>query len=319
LADEKGWVKNFLKNLAKKFSMPVRHPSSRWSSSSAVLSWRGFSHRFSFIFLASFSVLLLILSKTQPEAISLVRTQTTDFLVPVLDVMERPVQAVQSAGTFFRNIVFLRAENLKLREENARMVEWQNAVILLEKENRELRSLLKFKAEPRVSYVSARVIADTGGAYTRGLIITAGRVDGVHENMAVMTGDGLIGRVIEVGDWSSRVWLISDLNSRIPVSIAETGDRAVLAGDNSSQPKLLFLARDASVPEGSHVVTSGHGGIFPPNLPVGTLKEVSRGTYAVLPTADLGRVTYVRLVDFGLEGGAFNPIEMKIRAESKKK
>jgi len=299
--------------------MPVRRPSSRWSSSSAVLSWRGLSQRFSFIFLAGISVFFLVLSKTQPEAVSLVRAQTTDFIVPVLDVMERPIHAIQSAGSFLRNIVFLRAENLKLKEENAHIVEWQNAVILLEKENRELRELLKFKAEPKASYISARVIADTGGAYTRGLIITAGKVDGVRENMAVMTGDGLIGRVIEVGDWSSRVWLISDLNSRIPVSIAETGDRAILAGDNSSQPKLLFLARDASVPDGAHVVTSGHGGIFPPNLPVGTLKEVARGIFAVLPTADLGRVTYVRLVDFGLEGGAFNPIETRVRAESKKK
>jgi rod shape-determining protein MreC len=199
------------------------------------------------------------------------------------------------------------------------MIEWQNAVVTLEKENRDLRALLKFKTEPSFSYISARVIADTGGAYARGLVITAGKADGVREGMAAMTGEGLIGRVIEVGNWSSRVWLITDLNSRIPVTIAETGDRAILAGDNSSQPKLLFLARDASVQGGAHVVTSGHGGIFPPNLPVGILKETARGEYAVAPTADLGRVTYVRLVDFALEGGAFNPFEAKLRAEGKKK
>jgi rod shape-determining protein MreC len=206
-----------------------------------------------------------------------------------------------------------------LREEKAHLIEWQNAVVLLEKENRELRALLNFKTEPRASYISARVIADTGGAYTRGLIITAGKSDGVREGMAAMTGEGLIGRVIEVGDWSSRVWLISDLNSRIPVTIAETGDRAILAGDNTTQPKLLFLARDASVSEGAHVITSGHGGVFPPNLPIGILKESSRGAYSVIPSADLGRITYVRLVDFGLEGKAFNQIENKVRAEGKKK
>jgi rod shape-determining protein MreC len=137
--------------------------------------------------------------------------------------------------------------------------------------------------------------------------------------MAVITGEGLIGRVTEVGDWSSRVWLISDLNSRIPVTIAETGDRAILAGDNTTQPKLLFLARDASVPEGARVVTSGHGGVFPPNLPVGILKEAERGTYTVVPTADLGRITYVRLVDFNLAGGGFNPMGARLRAEGKKK
>jgi rod shape-determining protein MreC len=296
-----------------------RLPSSRWNSSAAVLSWRGFSQRFSSIVLAGLALFLLILSRAQPEAVSAMRAGTIDALAPFLDIIARPALFVDDIGASLRDFVSLRNDNLKLREENTHVVEWQNAVVSLEKENHELRALLKFKTEPHLSYISARVIADTGGAYTRGLIITAGKSDGVREGMAAMTGEGLIGRVIEVGDWSSRVWLISDLNSRIPVTIAETGDRAILAGDNSSRPQLLFLARDASVPANAHVVTSGHGGVFPPNLPVGILKETSRGTYAVVPAVDLGRVTYVRLVDFGLEGGGFNSIEAGVRAESKKK
>ncbi len=247
------------------------------------------------------------------------RSSTIDVLTPVLDVLSRPANAVQEISASVHELLFLRSENARLREENVHMIEWQNTVAVLEKENRELRSLLNFKTEPRASYISARVIADTGGAYARGLIITAGKADGVREGMAAMTGEGLIGRVIEAGEWSSRVWLISDLNSRIPVAITETGDRAVLAGDNSAQPKLLFLTRDASVPEGAHVTTSGHGGVFPPNLPIGTLKETSRGNFAVVPSANLGRITYVRLVDFGLEGKVLNHIENKLRAESKKK
>src|SRR5580704_12656089 len=101
--------------------------------------------------------------------------------------------------------------------------------------------LLHFKTEPGIAYISARVIADTGGPFVRGLIVTAGKVDGVREGMAAMTGDGLIGRVIEAGDWSSRVLLITDLNSRIPVTVAGSGERAILAGDNSAMPKLVYL------------------------------------------------------------------------------
>jgi rod shape-determining protein MreC len=265
------------------------------------------------------AIFLLALSRAQPEATASLRAHALDVLAPFLDIVARPALVVEGVGAAVHDLASLRADNGRLREENAHLIEWQNAVVLLEKENQELRSLLNFKTEPRFSYISARVIADTGGAYTRGLIVTAGKADGVREGMAAITGEGLIGRVIEAGTWSSRVWLISDLNSRIPVTIAETGDRAILAGDNSSQPKLLFLARDASVREGAHVVTSGHGGVFPPNLPIGILKETSRGSFAVVPMADLGRVTYVRLVDFDLEGGAFNPIETKLRAEGKKK
>jgi rod shape-determining protein MreC len=300
--------------------MSARHSSPfGWSSVAASVPWRGISQRFSFLIFASLSIALLILSHTQPVMIARLRTHIIDTLAPVLDAVARPMTAVESAGAAVRDTLSLRTDNQKLREENAHMVEWQNAVVSLEKENRELRTLLHFKTEPSLAYISARVIADTGGAYARGLIVTAGKVDGVREGMAAMTGEGLIGRVVEVGDWSSRVLLISDLNSRIPVTVAETGERAILAGDNSPQPKLLFMPRDAASGDGARIVTSGHGGVFPPNLPVGILQESSRGVYTVIPTADLGRVTYVSLVDFDLKGGTFNAIGAKTQAESTKK
>lgn len=259
------------------------------------------------------------MSHTQPVMVAGLRTHMIDTLAPVLDAVARPMAAIENGETAIRNTISLRADNEKLREENIHMVEWQNAVVSLQKENRELRELLHFKTEPGLAYISARVIADTGGAYTRGLIVTAGKVDGVREGMAAMTGEGLIGRVVEVGDWSSRVLLISDLNSRIPVTVATTGDRAILAGDNSPQPKLLFMPRDAAASDGARVVTSGHGGVFPPNLPVGVLQENGHGIYTVVPAADLGRITYVRLVDFDLKGGTFNAIGAKTQAESTKK
>lgn len=295
-----------------------RFSSSDWSLATAAIPWRGVYQRFSFVIFVALAMLLIILSKTQPIAVSAVRVKALDTLAPILDAIARPMVVVENATAAVKETVYLRTDNKKLREENAHMVEWQNAVISLEKENKELRELLRFKAEPGLSYISARVIADTGESYARGLIITAGKIDGVHEGMAAMTGEGLIGRVVEVGDWSSRVMLVTDLNSRVPVTIAQTGDRAIMAGDNTSKPKLLFLPREASLSNGARVVTSGHGGIFPPNLQAGILKEGKNGEYEVVPVADMGRVTYVRLVDFGLKGRSLNPIENAIRAEGNK-
>jgi len=296
-----------------------RSSSSGWSSVASAMPWRVLSHRFSFVLFGGLACFLLILSHAKPAAVATMRVHAVDTLAPVLDAIARPMAAVVKVGSNLRDIVSLRADNQQLRGENAHLVEWQNSVVSLEKENRELRALLNFKAEPGLAYVSARVIADTGGPYARGLIVTAGKTDGVREGMAAMTGEGLIGRVVEVGDWSSRILLITDLNSRIPVSVAETGDRAILAGDNSARPKLLFMPRDSAAADGARIVTSGHGGVFPPNLPVGVLQQSSRGVFEVIPTADMGRVTYVRLVDFDLKGGAFNSLESKLQAESKKK
>jgi len=298
--------------------MPVRQRSTGWGYVH-VISWRAWTQRFSFILFIILACALLIFGRVQPAAIEGLRAHVVDSLTPVLDAVARPMTAIQSTISNAKSYLALRAENDQLRAQNAQMVQWQNAVVTLQNENHELHSLLHFKTEPGLAYISARVVADTGGPFIRSLVVTAGKVDGVREGMAAMTGDGLIGRVTEVGDWSSRILLITDLNSRIPVTVAGSGDRAILSGDNSVLPKLLYLPQDAVLTAGARVVTSGHGGIFPPNLPVGAVMEADHGVYSVIPIADLGRINYVRLVDFNLKGGAFNPIAAKIQTETKKR
>lgn len=267
-----------------------------------------------------FALAMLVAGRAQPALMKDARTRAIDTLTPVLDGLARPMTAAQGAISDVRSYIAVRQENIRLTQDNAHMKDWQNAVAMLQKENRELRALLNFKTEPRFAYISARVIADTGGPFTRALIVTAGALDGVREGMAAMTGDGLVGRVVEVGDWSSRVLLITDLNSRIPVSVADTGDRAILAGDNAASPKLLYLPQDATPAVGARVLTSGHGGIFPPNLPVGTVVEATPGNVTVSPAAELGRIDYLRLVDFGLKGGPENAIAARIeKSENRRK
>jgi rod shape-determining protein MreC len=281
--------------------------------------WRVMAQRFSFVIFMGLALALIILGRAQPMALDHVRARAVDAVAPVVDALSRPAKAIANVIDEARNFLALREENAKLRGANAQLKEWQNAVTVLERENTQLKALLRFKPEPRLAYISARVIADTGGPFTRGLIVTAGKLDGVREGMAAMTGDGLIGRVVEAGDWSSRVILITDLNSRIPVTVASTGDRAILAGDNSAMPKLLYLPQDSLLATGAEVLTSGHGGVFPPNLPIGKVLEKSAGVYEVVPSANVGHIDYVRLVDFSLNGGHFNPLAARIDAENRKR
>jgi rod shape-determining protein MreC len=296
--------------------MPVSPRSQGWSPLAAV-PWRLLNQRFSFILFLIAALALLVLGRVQPGLIESARVHVVDGIAPVLDAIARPMAAAEAGFAEAKSYLAVRAENQRLAAANAQLKEWRNTVIALQHENSELRALLHFTAEPGLAYISARVIADTGGPFVRGLIVTAGKLDGVKEGMAAMTGDGLVGRVIEVGDWSSRVLLITDLSSRIPVTIAGSGDRAIMAGDNSSNPRLLYLPADAVLSAGAHVITSGHGGVFPPDLPVGVVAEEGHGAYGVVPLADLGRINYVRLVDFNLKGGDFNPVQTKIEAEQK--
>jgi rod shape-determining protein MreC len=296
--------------------MPIRPHKKEWSTVTA-LSLRSLSQRYSFVLLMVAALGLLVLGRVQPAALGQVRLHAVDTLAPVFDAIERPITALSHVGTTVTDYLNLREDNEKLRASNIHLKDWETRVIALERENHELRGLLNFKSEPNLAYISARVIADTGGSFTRGLIVTAGKLDGVREGMVAMTGDGIIGRVVEAGDWSSRVLLITDLNSRIPVIITGSNDRAILAGDNTEVPRLLYMSQDALPQAGALVITSGHGGVFPPNLPVGKLfAGHERNTYYVTPTADISRIDYVRLVDFNLRGGSLNPLAVKIDAET---
>lgn len=293
--------------------MSVRTNRSGWVSTTA-LSWRVMVQRFSFVFFLFLSLGLLVVGQNNPAVIQRARARVIDGLAPTLSLLSRPVEVMEVFTGRVQSYRALLAENEKLRAENANLIRWQSAAIAVANENKELRDLLRYKPEPSLAYISARVIADTGGSFVRSLVLTAGRLDGVREGMAAMTGEGLVGRVVEVGEWTSRVLLITDMNSRIPVILANTGDHAILAGDNEPQPKLLYLSQDADVKVGSRVMTSGHGGIFPPNLPVGVVSSNEHGAFYVTPLAAFGRINQIRLVDFGLAAGAFNPMTAKINA-----
>jgi rod shape-determining protein MreC len=179
--------------------------------------------------------------------------------------------------------------------------------------------LLNLAPEPMVSFVSAKVIANSGGSFIRSVLVNAGRADNVARGQAAITGEGLVGRIAEVGERASRVLLITDLNSRIPVTIEGSRERAVLAGDNSEQPRLIYLPARPPVKVGDRIVTSGHGGVFPPGLPVGVIASTADGVARVEPFVELSRLDFVRVVDFGLAGVLPQPVQPIIRSGRGKK
>jgi rod shape-determining protein MreC len=178
----------------------------------------------------------------------------------------------------------------------------QAAARELDAENRELRALLSSVAEPRSAFITARIIGMAGGAFVNTALVNAGRLDGVEAGQAVVTTQGMVGRIVEVGSRSARILLVTDLNSRIPVFVESTRAPAVVAGDNSDSLSLAFIADGASVSAGDRLVTSGEGGLLPPGLPVGIVTGRKGGVWRVQPFVDAARVEYVRVLDYALPG-----------------
>jgi len=277
----------------------AKRPGSFTSVAQPVRSLWG---RFAFGLLIAAAFGLMLMGKADMVLMERARTTIADGLAPLIEVLSRPAASISDAVESLKELRDIRGENARLRIENERLERWQHVARRLEAENRALRALTNFVPPPTIDYITARVIADAGGAFVRSVMINAGREEGARPGLAAVSGDGLVGGVVEVGRSHARVLLITDLNSQIPVLVERTRDPAVLAGDNSRTPRLQYVPQNTQVLPGDRIVTSGHGGVFPPGLPVGVVTSVDERVIRVGPFVDWNRLEFVRLLDYGLDG-----------------
>lgn len=246
------------------------------------------------------AVVLMGVSHFAPQTAARTRAGVFDQLSGTLTFLSVPAK---KAATFFEHLAGLSdmsSDVAALRQENAKLKQWYDRALALEAENRSLRRLVHLADLPQASAVTARVIATSGGSFAQSIIVDAGQNQQVGTNAVAMTGDGVVGRALTISDHTSQVLLLTDVNSRIPVVIENSRHRGILAGDNSQHPLLMYLPDDASISVGERVVTSGDAvGVFAPGLPVGIVVSVQANAVRVQPFADLRRIDFVQLIDFG--------------------
>jgi len=253
--------------------------------------------RCAFLFLILAAIGIMLLSKSETLVVEKVSTVVIDVFSPVMSVVSQPAATIKNAVKTVHELVNLRQENIQLKRENERLLLAQEAARRLSSENKVLQTLLKLSPEPKMQFITARVIADSGGAFVRTVIVNTGRRNGVRKGQAAITGEGLAGRVIAVGSRSARVLLVTDISSRVPVLVETSRNRAILSGDNSSMPQLTFLPANSIVKAGHRIVTSGHGGVFPAGLLVGHIVDAPNGIMRVKPKVNFQKLEYIRLVD----------------------
>ena len=255
-------------------------------------------NRFAFLLMVGASVTLLGLSRAGYQPIESARVLVLDYAAPVLDVISRPVAAANALFAEIGTLMTIYADNERLTLENDRLRAWQAEARQLAQENAAFRGLLRVQPEPGMTFVSARVVGESGGPFVRTLMLNAGGEDGVRKGEAVVNGDGLVGRVVEAGNRSSRVLLLTDLNSRVPVVLEQSRLRAVLEGDNTDVLRLSFLSDLDEIEIGDRVMTSGHGGIFPAGIPVGAVAAIDGDNVRVAPLVAFGKLEFVRVLRF---------------------
>ncbi|MEY2883329.1 MAG: hypothetical protein RL490_1053 [Pseudomonadota bacterium] len=217
-------------------------------------------------------LLLLLVARVNPEAGERLRGVALDIVTPVWSVVRAPFDGVGRAlswgDDYFAAVDRSRDLEQQLAAARAELNRAAADRLALAK----LKRLQTVRDPSRRLIATARIVSATSGSVVRSAMIAAGRADGVVPGQPVIGADGLIGRIVESGNHASRVLLLTDPASRIPVMIQRTGQAGLAVGSN--RPALELRDRvgaEVALRAGDRLVTSGDGGVFPPGIPVGTI------------------------------------------------
>ena len=245
------------------------------------------------------ALLLLFVLPRSDERISALRQLVFDFIAPIIEVVGIPFAAIGEADGYFQTVDILQNQRDSLRRENTELRLRINELTQSEVLMRKYRDLLGLPEEPGVDLVTVRVIADLNSPFVHTLVANGGRDVGIEPGQAVLGLNGLIGRVISSGGSSSRILLLTDFNSHIPVVALSSNVQAILSGTNEDTPRLQFLPRGAELKDGDLLVTSGRGGQMPLGLPVGVV-NLTDGSLSVDLLDNLNQLIFVRAVKMQL-------------------
>lgn len=194
---------------------------------------------------------------------------------------------VVGSAEYIQELIVARSENKKLKEQLAMQKLDISLVEELRRENERLRDLLTFSQSKSFDYLVAQVIAVDPSAYFKTMVLDRGTSDGVERDMPVVSTQGVIGRVLEVSRWTSKVLLLTDINSRIDAVVQRSRARTIVAGSIDGGLRLQYLPRRQNLQEGDVLVTSGLAGRYPPGFYIGTIETIEKNANFVLEEASL--------------------------------
>ena len=255
---------------------------------------KGTQQRFSLFALIIFSIILIYVETIETKPLDYLRSFIKDTIYRGSVIVSYPSKGFKSVFGAVENHLNLFNENIKLKEENAQLQEQIYDPGFLIFENKQLRQLLDEQVTSSTNLVSARVMLDKQSPYLNSFIINSGSNKEIKNGMAVLDGKNFVGRIVDVNFFSSRVLLVTDLNSKIPVSIEPSGHQAILSGRGTKEPTLEYLPKNHTVQSGNKVYTSGKEGIFAPGIPIGEVR-MSNEKNSVSLFSDISQIVFINI------------------------
>lgn len=258
--------------------------------------------RFVLLLLILTSVFLLLSSlySAQASVFKKARESVLDVTAPVLELFSGPIAYVNNLAGEISDYFNVLEQNEALRAENAELRQWMEEALELRKIVAAYQQLETYQAPPDAQPINAYVIGEANDAFARSMIVNAGREKNVESGFAVVDDNGLVGRIVDTGAKASRVLLLTDIQSRIPVYLEQAGVEGILVGNTRGKPAITITesANEIELAEGERVLTSGAGGVLPRGLPVGVVETMRDDDIIVDLYANYAHTRLVRIINY---------------------
>ena len=258
---------------------------------------KGTKQRFSLFVLIILSIIFLFVETIDTKPLNYLRSFIKDTIYRGSLVVSIPFKSFGNVAEYIDEHINLYSNYSELKIENDELKNNISKSDFLELENTQLRKLIEEQVSSSSNLVSARIMLDKQSPYLNSLIINIGSNKNIKNGMAVLDGKNFIGRIVDVNFFSSRVLLVSDLNSKIPIISEPSAHHAILTGHGENALSLEYLPETHNIKDGDKIYTSGKEGIFSPGIPIGVVK-IENDIVAVSLFSELSQITFIN-VDLG--------------------
>ena len=256
--------------------------------------------RFSLISLLIISLLFLILGRFNFQAIDILRTSLKELVYRSSFIVSIPENYVKNSFYKVQNHFLIYNKYEKAIQENNKLKAENFSNLFLSNENKRLKKILDDFTITSDAVV-AKVLIDKNSPFLRSVVLNKGSKDDIKLGMAVLDGEYLIGKVVEVNFLTSRTLLLSDLNSKIPIVIEPGGFQSILSGTGGNDGNLQYIKDEYDFSSDSIVFSSGSGGIFKAGIPIGKLNNFSNTEKSVTFFSDFTQLQFVKVKKFEKE------------------
>lgn len=238
-------------------------------------------------------LILLTISLVAPAAFANIRGAALDVTGPVASALHEVTATAEGLVTGADDYWDAARQNGQLKRERHAMLQRMIEAKAIMLENRQLKATLDLRQRSRDTVATGRIVGSSFNSPRRFAILSAGRSDGVAEGMPVRSADGLVGRILDVGQLSSRVLLVSDRASIVPARLLRNGMPVIAQGrgDGTIDVRPLEVGRNPFKP-GDLIITSGTGGLYPPLVPIAKVVKLQDDGAIGVPLADPANTSF---------------------------